>query len=96
MTNNNDSGTDTGTPRSRNSIAKTFLTNTGTEKSNGNSNSTSTNAVKGPPSPDFSKNFEYLIRRELDIEHAPSALHLGTTSSFSYASLETTKKLSFT
>jgi hypothetical protein len=28
-----------------------------------------------PSSPEFSKNFEYLIRRELDIEHAPSTLH---------------------
>lgn len=29
----------------------------------------------GPPSPEFSKNFEYLIRRELDIDHSSSALY---------------------
>jgi len=28
-----------------------------------------------PSSPEFSKNFEYLIRRELDIDHAPLTLH---------------------
>jgi hypothetical protein len=75
-TNNNDNGTDTGIQRSRSSITRTLLLN-----AERNNNSTSTNIAKGPPSPEFSKNFEYLIRRELDIEHAPLTLHSSSAPS---------------
>ncbi|UJR25077.1 hypothetical protein I4U23_006437 [Adineta vaga] len=67
--NNSDNKTDGEIQRSRSSIARTLLMNT---EQNQN---TTTNLNKArPTSPGFSKDFEYLIRRELDIEHAPSTL----------------------
>jgi hypothetical protein len=45
------------------------------ERNNNNNNTPPTMNKAGPPSPGFSKDFEYLIRRELDIDHAPSTLN---------------------
>jgi len=56
-------------------IVISFFLSLSSERNNTNNNSTSTIIPKGPPSPEFSKNFEYLIRRELDVEHAPLKLH---------------------
>ncbi|CAF0757554.1 unnamed protein product [Rotaria sp. Silwood1] len=70
VTNNNDNGSETGIQRSRSSITRTLLMNT--ERSDNTSKMTITKAR--PSSPEYSKDFEYLIRRELDVEHAPSTL----------------------
>lgn len=69
-TNNNDNGTDSGIQRTRSSITRTLLMNA--ERTN--------SMTKLPPksqpntSPSVPKDFEYLIRREVDNEHAQTAL----------------------
>lgn len=74
----NDNNSDGGIPRSRSSITRTLLANAERNNANNNTNGTS----KGrPDSSELSKNFEYLIRRELDIEHAPSTFHPNSAPS---------------
>jgi hypothetical protein len=45
-----------------------------------NNNSSTTTTKPRPPSPGYSKDFEYLIRRELDIDHAPSTFNRSNIS----------------
>ncbi|CAF0899193.1 unnamed protein product [Adineta ricciae] len=67
--NTSDNKTDGETQRSRSSIARTILMNAE------QNNSTMISVDKPrPPSPGYSKDFEYLIRRELDVEHPPLTL----------------------
>ncbi|CAF1115733.1 unnamed protein product [Rotaria magnacalcarata] len=79
ITTNNDNNADTEIQRSRSSITRTLLMN-----NERNDNASTTTPKSRPPSPSFSKDFEYLIRRELDIEHSPSTLNRneGTPSIF--------------
>jgi hypothetical protein len=76
LTNNNDNGTDNGIQRTRSSITRTLLMNT--ERTN------SMTKLPSKPqtvtSPAFSKDFEYLIRREVDNEHAVSALQRNNSA----------------
>jgi len=83
--NNSDNKIDGEIQRSRSSITRNLLMNGGKLtywsiiiffcSSLEQNNKTSTTVTKARPlSPGFSKDFEYLIRRELDIEHAPSTL----------------------
>ncbi|CAF1225939.1 unnamed protein product [Rotaria sordida] len=79
VTNNSDNGTDTGIQRSRSSITRTLLMNP--ERNDNTLPTTTTTKTKArPSSPEFSKDFEYLIRRELDIEHAPSTLNRNSST----------------
>jgi len=74
MNNDNINGTDSEIPRTRSSIARTLLMNTEQNKN------TTINTKERPPSPPFPKGFEYLIRRELDIEHAPSTFRRNSST----------------
>ncbi|CAF3553746.1 unnamed protein product [Rotaria socialis] len=69
-TTNSDNNADTEIQRSRSSITRSLLMN-----NERNDNASTTAPKLRPPSPGFSKDFEYLIRRELDIEHSPSTLN---------------------
>ncbi|CAF2444182.1 unnamed protein product [Rotaria sp. Silwood2] len=80
VTNSSDHGTDSGIQRTRSSITRTLLMNT--ERTNNMTEiPTKTQVASTPP---FSKDFEYLIRREpekSDIEHAPFILQQKDSAS---------------
>ncbi|CAF1401950.1 unnamed protein product [Rotaria sordida] len=80
VTNNSDNGTDTGIQRSRSSITRTLLMNPERNDNTLPTTTTTTKTKARPSSPEFSKDFEYLIRRELDIEHAPSTLNRNSST----------------
>lgn len=82
--NSADSVADGTIQRSRSSITRTLLMNSGKShsstfvllsrrSSSTDSKGTAVTTTSSVP-PSFSQDFEYLIRRELDIEHAPSTL----------------------
>ncbi|CAF0990268.1 unnamed protein product [Adineta ricciae] len=85
--NNSDNKIDGEIQRSRSSITRTILMNAEQNKS------TMTNVDKpGPPSPGYSKDFEYLIRRELDVEHSPLTLQRDSSKPSVFQSLNGIRK----
>lgn len=84
---NGDNSTDTPIQRSRSSITRNLLMNADRHMHN----QAPMPLAERPSSPTFNKDFEYLIRRELDIEHSPATLHRNSSTPSIFQTMSTAR-----